>query len=40
MFATSRKNYTEIFKISTIYMLEKVIETSIETFSQTTIIQI
>ena len=28
MFATSRKNYTEVFKTSTIYMLEIVIETS------------
>ena len=28
MSATSRNDYTEIFKTSTIYMLEKVIETS------------
>ena len=28
MSATSRKNYTEVFKTSTIYMLEQVIETS------------
>ena len=28
MSATPRKNYKEVFKASTIYMLEKVVETS------------
>ena len=43
MFATFRNDYTEIFKISIIskmQMHEKVIETSIEKFSQISSIQI
>ena len=35
-----KNDYTEIFMTSTIYMFENVVETSIEQFSQITIIQI
>ena len=40
MSATPRKGYTEMFKASTNYMLEKVVETSIEYSSQITTIEI
>ena len=36
----SRNGYTEVFMASTMYMLENVVETSIEKFSQITSIQI
>ena len=40
MSATSRNNYTEMFMISTIFMLEKMYKASIEQLSRVTIIQI
>ena len=40
VFATSKKNYTEVFKTLTIYMFEKVIETLSVKFSQIIIIQV
>ena len=40
MSATPRKGYTKVFMASTIYMLEEVVEISIEKSSQVTTIQI